>query len=365
MVVSLLFTTFISLLVTHLNMFLTSEQRVEIKSLHRSCKERRFADKLKAILLLDRGLSCEEVGDILLLDDDTIRNYRKQFISEGVYSLLSDKNKGGTPRLTCEQITELDKHLSKNVYMDSNLIILWIQTNFQVTYSLSGMNQLLKRMNFVYKKPVLTPCKADVSKQNEFIGKYQELKSNLQENDQIYFMDGVHPQHNSIAGYGWIKKGETKYLKTNNGRQRVNINGALNLQSKDIIFIEDGTINSETVIKTLQRILKHQVKGLIYIIMDNAKYYHAQIVKDFLQEHHRIRFVFLPPYSPNLNIIERLWLVMKKNVVYNKFYLKFSQFKEQVLAFLENKTWTNPKWENFLTDNFHITKPDFSASFVN
>jgi transposase len=346
-------------------MFLTSEQRAEIKSLHRQCKERRFADKLKAILLLDKGLSCEEISEILLLDDDTIRNYKKQYLSEGANALLSDNNKGGVSRLTDRQVAELDKHLSENVYTDSNLIIFWIETNFHVQYSVSGINQLLKRMNYVYKKPVLTPCKSDTIKQMRFAEQYQQLKSNLSENDQIYFMDGVHPQHNAIADYGWIKKGETKCLKTNNGRQRININGALNIQSQEVIIVEDETINSQTVIKTLQLILRFQAVGRIHVIADNARYYHSQIVKDFLKEYPRIQFVFLPPYSPNLNSIERLWLILKKNVVYNKFYEKFSDFREHILAFFQNKIWTNKQWENFLTDNFHIIEPNFSGSYVN
>ncbi|MFV0392025.1 MAG: hypothetical protein ACK5KP_09125 [Paludibacteraceae bacterium] len=70
-------------------------------------------------LILDRGLSCEEVGDILLLYEDTIRSYRKQFISERLYFLFSNNNKGDTPRLTHEQIAELDKHPSENVYTKS------------------------------------------------------------------------------------------------------------------------------------------------------------------------------------------------------------------------------------------------------
>ena len=255
--------------------------------------------------------------------------------------------------------------MSENVYTDSNLIVFWIEANLHVKYSVSGINQLLKRMNYVYKKPVLTLCKSDAIKQTKFAEEYQQLKSTLSENDQIYFMDGVHPQHNAIADYGWIKKGETKCLKTNNGRQRININGALNLQSQEVIFVEDETINSQTVIKTLQLILRFQTVGLIHVISDNARYYHSQIVKDFLKENPRIQFVFLPPYSPNLNSIERLWLILKKNVVYNKFYEKFSEFREHILAFFENKIWTNPKWENLLTDNFHITEPDFSGSYVN
>lgn len=212
--------------------FLTYEQKAEIISLHRRCKERRFADRLKAILLLDRGLSCEQISKTLLLDDDTIRTYKKQYLSEGVNPLLSDNNKGGISKLTDQQVRELDRHIADNVYTDSNLIICWILTNYNVKYSVSGVNQLLKRLGYVYKKPVLTPCKSDISKQIESVGKYQNLKAGLSENNRIYFMDGVHPQHNAIAGYEWIKKGKTKCLKTNNGRQRVNINGALNLQSQ-------------------------------------------------------------------------------------------------------------------------------------
>lgn len=121
-------------------------------------------------------------------------------------------------------------------------------------------------MGFVYKKPVLTPCKANVEKQEEFVKEYQELKENLDKDDQIYFMDGVHPQHNTIASYGWIKKGTTKQLKTNNGRKRTNINGALNQQTKELIFVEDESINSQTMIALIELMLRKQLKGKIYII---------------------------------------------------------------------------------------------------
>ncbi|MFV0391488.1 MAG: transposase [Paludibacteraceae bacterium] len=85
----------------------------------------------------------------------------------------------------------------------------------------------------------------------------------------------------------------------------------------------------------------------------------------FLKKHHRIPFIFLPPYLPNFNIIERLWHIKKKNVVYNRLYQKFSEIQVQVLAISENKTRNNSKRKNFLTDNFQIKVPDFSASFVN
>lgn len=343
---------------------LTQEQREEIKRLHRHCPKRKYADKLKALLLLDKGFSCVEVGEILLLDDDTVRKYRDQYLSRGAGSLLTDNNKGTSSYLSTAQLEDLDKHLTANTYSDSKGIVDWIEKKFSLSYSTSGINTLLKRLGFVYKKPILTPCKADLAKQQDFVEKYAELKADLDQDDQIYFVDGVHPQHNTIANYGWIKKGVAKHLKTNNGRQRVNINGAINLNKKQVLYVEDERINAQTMIALLQLMLKEQKKGKIHIILDNARYYHALLVKDFLKDNPRINFHFLPPYSPNLNIIERLWKILKRNVVYNKFYQKFEDFKFAVFDFFENKVWKNQDFKNLLSDNFQIIKPDFSGSYL-
>lgn len=343
---------------------LSQEEKVKIKRLHRSCKQKKYADKLKSILLLDDGFSCIEVGKILLLDDDTVRTYRNTYLNQGAESLLTDGNKGSTSFLDSKQLEALQDQITENTYMDSKGIVVWVEKEFKIHYSCSGIIELLKRLGFVYKKPVLTPCKANVEKQEEFVREYKELKENLAEEDQIYFMDGVHPQHNSIAHYGWIKKGQTKQLKTNNGRKRTNINGALNLKTKELIYVEDERINSQTMIALLVLILDQQKKGKIYIVLDNARYYHSIIVKDFLKEHPRIILKFLPPYSPNLNIIERLWKILKKKVVYNKFYLKFENFRAKVIEFLDNEIWLNDQFENMLTDNFQIIKPNFSGSYL-
>lgn len=347
-----------------MNLNLTQEQIAEIRHLHSKCPVKRFADKLKALLLLNKGLSCMEVGEILLLDDDTVRKYRNQYLSQGAESLLSDNNKGSQAYLNTGQIKTLDKHLQGNVYPGSKGIRDWVAQNFNIKYTASGILSLLKRMGFVYKKPVLSPCKANVEKQEEFVAKYRELKNNLAKEDQIYFVDGVHPQHNATAGYGWIKKGKTKHLKTNNGRQRININGAINLETKQVIYVEDERINAQTMIALLKQILKAQKEGKIHIILDNARYYHAMPVKEFLADNPRIVFHFLPPYSPNLNIIERLWRILKEEVVYNSFYLKFCNFKKAVSKFFEDKVWMNKKFEKTLTDNFQIIKPDFSGSYL-
>jgi len=352
------------LIFNHMTIKLSQIEKSRIKQLHRKCKQRKHADKLKAILMLDAGFSCVDVGKILLLDDDTVRGYRNTYLNQGVESLLTDNNKGRLSFLNSKQLDTLEKHLIENTYVDSKGIAAWIEKEFQIKYSCSGINTLLKRLGFVYKKPVLTPCKANVEKQEEFVAQYEELKENLTEEDQIYFMDGVHPQHNSIASYGWIKKGKTKHLQTNNGRQRININGALNLKTKELLYVEDKRINSQTMIALLHKILEKQKKGKIHIVLDNARYYHSLIVKDFLIEHPRIILKFMPPYSPNLNIIERLWKILKKNVVYNKFYLKFQDFRKEVIHFLDNHIWKNEEFDKILSDKFQIIIPKFSGSYV-
>jgi len=74
-----------------------------------------------------------------------------------------------------------------------------------------------------------------------------------------------------------------------------------------------------------------------------------------------VEFRFLPPYSPNLNIIERLWPIMKKEVVFNRYYERFDAFRESVLNFFSEEKWKRPCHAKLLTDNFHIVEPCFSG----
>jgi len=149
-------------------------------------------------------------------------------------------------------------------------------------------------------------------------------------------MDGVHPTHNVMPSYGWIKKGEDKEVKSNTGRQRINLNGLYCPLDNEIIIRDDNTINSQSTIKLLQEMeKKHPELDKIYVIRDNARYYTAEIVKDFL-ENSKIEFIALPSYSPNLNLIERLWKLFKKKTLYNKYYNSFLKFKNAVFDFFEN-----------------------------
>jgi hypothetical protein len=93
-------------------------------------------------------------------------------------------------------------------------------------------------MGFSYKKPTLVPGKADSEKQEEFLALLEELKGSKNPGDKLYYGDGTHPQHNSLPSNGWLPKGEETKLKSNTGRQRINLSGVLDAKTHEVIVKE-------------------------------------------------------------------------------------------------------------------------------
>ena len=134
----------------------------------------------------------------------------------------------------------------------------------------------------------------------------------MEPDDKIYFLDGVHPQHNTIAAGGWIKKGKEKQLQSNTGRKRVNLNGALDPETHEVIIRADNTLNSQSTIELFKMIEANNPQARkIVLIVDNAPYYYNGDVVEYAQKSSQLELVYLPPYSPNLNLIERVWRFMK------------------------------------------------------
>ena len=146
-------------------------------------------------------------------------------------------------------------------------------------------------------------------------------------------MDGVHPTHNVQPAYGWIKTGVRKEIAANTGRMRLNLSGIIDVISHNVLVQEDKTLNAESTIQFFQNVEKaYPTKKKIHVFCDNAAYYRNARVKRYL-ETSKIDLHFLPPYSPNLNPIERLWKWMKERVIYNTYYREFEDFKLAVFGF--------------------------------
>ncbi len=276
--------------------FLTEEQIKVLKITHKSLRDKRLADRIKAILMLNFGFTYSQISQALILDEVTLRRYVERFQERGVDGLLEYRYTGGKSQLTALQQQALKTFLVKNTQTKAKDIASHIKNQYGISYSVIGVTKLLHRLGFTYKKPKIIPGKADRIKQEAFLKKYQEVKSNLGENDQIYFLDSTHPTHNTTASYGWILKGHEndKFIKTNTGRERLNLNGALNLNRHTAIVLEEKTINYKATIKLFKRLLRKHPKGKIHLILDNASHHHHHTLKPFLKRHRRLKTIFLP-----------------------------------------------------------------------
>lgn len=234
----------------------------------------------------------------------------------------------------------------------------YIWASMGVAYSLSAVNKLLKRLGYSFKQLCLFPSKLDVTKQQEFITQYRELEKNLDEKTVLLFIDGVHPQHNTRTSRVWSKKGRKKYIPSNCGRQKLNLNGAYSPQWQDVIIRQDETINAQSTINLLKDIRTFYAdKEKIYCISDNARYYRSKMVNEFLNtEGQNVEWLFLPPYSPNLNLIERLWKYLRKNAINTFYYEKFDQFREAVFNVIEDLPNRKDQIRSFIGNDFQIIK---------
>ena len=337
-----------------MHIFLTETEKEQLKAQHKKERDKRVCDRIKAVLLYDKGWSYQQIAEALLLSDEAIRLHINDY---QLSSKLKPENGGSSEKLDRQQAKELFEHLQGHTYLYSKDIATYVAETFNVRYTISGMIGWLKTNGFSYKKPAIIPGKVNFEAQEQWIAEYNILKNKLPIDDAICFIDGVHPTHNTRPAYGWIKKGERKEIPTNTGRQRINISGAIDITSRRVIIREDITLNAKSTIEFLEKLEETYPKAnQIHVFCDNAKYYKNKDVTKYLG-YSKIEMHFLPPYSPNLNPIERLWKLMNENVLYNRYYEKFENFKNAVLGFFEDLA-DPPKslleiLSKRITDNFH------------
>ena len=230
-------------------------------------------------------------------------------------------------------------------------VVSYVRDAYGKKYSIEGMTHLLHRFHFVYKKTKVIPGKVDVKKQEQFKEEYALLKQNKHPEDTIYFVDASHPHHNNRPFYGWIYKGEEKAIKTNTGRKRVNLNGAVNIEDMEINVLNEETINTHAMMRLILTLDEKQPIGEIHVIVDNARYNHSYLFALFLEDHPRVHIHYLPAYSPNLNSIERLWKFYYKKRQ-DQYFEKFKEFEQEVLSFFKNINQYKAELKTLLTDSF-------------
>ena len=335
---------------------MNEEIKKDLELRHRYEGDGRVRDRIKAVLLKSEGWENKAIAQALRIHEDTVRQHLNDWTSD---KKLKPENGGSYSKLNESQSKALEAHIEVEIYTRVLDICAYVESTFDVLYSGSGMTKWLKHHDFSYKQPKLVPAKADLAKQEEFIETYLALLEETPVAEPIVFMDSAHPTMATKVACGWIKKGVDKPIAQTASRTRVNVMGAIELRTMNVVSCLPDAVNGETTVSFLEQLkVAYPHAPKIHIILDQSGYHRSQLVKDAALEK-GIHLHYLPPYSPNLNPIERLWKVMNEQVRNNVFFTSAKEFRDAIADFFEHKIHTlAPNLKNRINDNFQtITQP--------
>lgn len=315
------------------NITLSQSKKANLESRHKKCRDKRECDRIKAVLLADEGWSTIMIAQALRKHETSIIRHINDFVEK---EKLNPENIGSQSKLTNEDTQKLIQHLCDNTYFHQHEIAAYIEETFSTKYSISGLNKWLHKNGFSYKKPKCVPHKFDETKQAEFIKKYEALKASLKDDEPLLFMDAVHPTQVTKVTSGWIKKGVDKPIETTGSRTRLNIVGAIRLgHLSETITAQYKTVNGNSIVDFLKKTREcYSSSGTINLVLDGAGYHRSSLVIDEAEQLN-ITLHYLPPYSPNLNPIERLWKVMNEYARNSQYFPTAKKFRESIEKFFK------------------------------
>ena len=211
---------------------LSDEQKKDLELRHRYEDDGRVRDRIKAALLKNEGWKNKALAQALRIHEETVRQRLTDWSTD---EKLKPENGGSYSKLDDVQTRSLDTHLSNTTYTRVIDICAYVEGVFGVRYTVSGMTKWLKEHKFSYKHPKNVPAKADLEKQEEFIEKYLALVADTPINEPILFMDSAHPTMATKVVCGWIKRGVDKPIGQTASRARVNIMGAIELSTINVV----------------------------------------------------------------------------------------------------------------------------------
>ena len=336
---------------------LSLEDRTQFLKLMRRQTNSAVHRRMNVLLLLDDGWSVRRVCKALFSDEGPVRGHRQLYERDGRAGVERLVYPGGASLLEPAQMTALSAWIEATVPLTSREACAFLKARFEVVYSPNALSKLMKRMGFVHKKPCNVPAKACEAVQRAFVETtLKPLMEAAGEAAPLYFVDATHPSYTGRPAHGWMRRGRTVELKSNHGRSRININGALSWPGRELVHREEELITSTAMIRLYDDLCaRNPTAEKITVVLDNAKYNLSREIKAYIARPDcRIALVYLPSYAPNLNLIERFWHFMKRKVLFNKAYAKFALFKAAFDTFFETLPAYAAEIKTLITDRFHF-----------
>lgn len=312
--------------------------------------------KMEALWLKSQGLSHEEICRLADISPNTLRSYLRDYQAGGL-DKLKEVN-FSQPQSELEEHREtIEDHFRKHPPATIKEAAAKIKDLTGVERKETQVRVFMNSLGMKCRKVGMIPAKADPDEQEKF--KTDQLEPRLAEAQAgqraVFFVDAVHFVLAPFLGFLWCF--ERVFVKAPAGRQRFNVLGALNAITHELITVTNDTyINAESVCALLVKLAELNLGVPLTLILDNARYQKCTLVLE-LAASLGIELLFLPAYSPNLNLIERLWKFVKKQCLYSQYYPDFAAFKQAIQDCLSQTSTTHKQaLDSLLTLNFQTFK---------
>ena len=300
-----------------------------------------LAKRVVAMILLCAGLPTPRVTELTGQSDRTTLNLLESMKTKDAASLLSIKVGSGRKSKTSGLEEEIVAEVERGNYHTRQQIADMIEERFHVHVSVSLVGKLLKKNGIKRLKTGSLPAKADTEKQRLFYE--HELQPLMDEAEKsklvLLFLDASH----FVMGcdyLGYIYGAVRRFVLTFSGRKRYNVLGAIDYITKKVLTVtNDKYISAEEVCKMLHKIASEYHEKNVHLILDNARYQKCKRVMNLAQEL-QINLHYIPPYSPNLNLIERLWKFVKGELR-TKYYDDFVVFQNKIDSIIDSSSKEN------------------------
>jgi transposase len=290
--------------------------------------------KMEVVYLKSQGLSHGDICRLARISENTLRSYLRQYQDGGLERLKQTDWDGPESELT-DHRQAIEDHLRKNPPRSAAQAAADIERLTGIKRGLTQVRKFLKGMGLTFRKLGMIPAKADAAEQAEFLDErlWPRLKQARRLKRVVCFVDAAHFVHGAFLGYLWCF---TRLLiRGPSGRKRFNVLGAIDAVTHELTTVVNETTIDAAAICELLRKLSARYPGLpMSLVLDNARYQRCEPVRSAAAEL-RIELLYLPPYSPNLNLIERLWKFVKKEVLTCRYYDDFARFKAAIVECLE------------------------------
>lgn len=312
--------------------------------------------RLVSIVLIVAGLDDKKIALLVGCHRKTVKTLRTKLDTMTVAELLFIKpGSGRKPKASTDVVSGIVSAVKTKIFFNLRQIADYVYDTYKLKVSETCIGRMLKRFNIRRLKCGSIPAKADTEKQNLFYeAQFYPLVQQAKEGDIVLiFLDAAHcVMGNDYLGYvyGVVRR----FIRTLSGRKRYNVLGALDFVTKQVHTITNTTyITAIQVCRMLAKLHKLYPGQEIHVILDNAKYQKCKIVT-LLAKHLNIKLVYLPAYSPNLNLIERLWKYVKSEL-HKQSWKDFQAFRQRIDQIIVDFSGKNiAKANSLITENVQL-----------